>query len=65
VSQQVWHVKEPSLLKAVNANHRSKFAALCPVIVKNCSCDSNQSNKQANLKLIECIKRKESLISNE
>jgi hypothetical protein len=24
----VWHVKEPSLLKAVSAKHRSKFAAL-------------------------------------
>ena len=24
----MWHVKEISLLKAVNAKHRSKFAAL-------------------------------------
>jgi hypothetical protein len=28
MSQQVWHVKEPSLLKAINAKHRSKFVAL-------------------------------------
>jgi hypothetical protein len=33
VSQQVWHVKEPSLLKAVRAKRRSKFAALSPVMV--------------------------------
>jgi hypothetical protein len=33
VSQYVWHVKEPSLLKAVSAKHRSKFAALSPVMV--------------------------------
>jgi hypothetical protein len=51
VSQWVWHVKEPSLLKAVSAKHRSKFAALSLVIVtvtrylKNCSCDSKQTNK--------------------
>ena len=24
----VWHAKEPSLLKAMSAEHRSKFAAL-------------------------------------
>jgi hypothetical protein len=29
----VWHVKEPSLLKAVSAKHRSKFAAPSPVMV--------------------------------
>jgi hypothetical protein len=29
----VWHVKEPSLLKAVRAKHRSKFAALSPAMV--------------------------------
>ena len=30
VSQHVivWHAKEPSLLKAMSAEHRSKFAAL-------------------------------------
>jgi hypothetical protein len=28
VSQQEWHVKEPSLLKAISAVLRSKFAAL-------------------------------------
>jgi hypothetical protein len=28
------HVKEPSLLKAVSAEHRSKFAALSPVMVQ-------------------------------
>jgi hypothetical protein len=33
VSQKVWHVKEPSLLKAVSAKHRSKFAALSLVMV--------------------------------
>jgi hypothetical protein len=46
----VWHVKEPSLLKAESAEHRSKFAALSPVMVtvarqlKNCLCDSKQTN---------------------
>jgi hypothetical protein len=29
----VWHVKEPSQLKAVSAKHRSKFAAPSPVMV--------------------------------
>jgi hypothetical protein len=29
----VWHVKEPSLLKAVSAKHRSKFAAPSPVMM--------------------------------
>ena len=33
VSQYAWHVNEPSLLKAVSAKHRSKFAALSPVMV--------------------------------
>jgi hypothetical protein len=33
VSQKVWHVKEPSLLKAVRAKHTSKFAALSPAMV--------------------------------
>jgi hypothetical protein len=32
-SRIVWQVKEPSLLKAVSAQHRSKFAALLPVMV--------------------------------
>jgi hypothetical protein len=32
VSQYVWHVQEPSLLKAVSAKHRSKFAALSLVM---------------------------------
>jgi hypothetical protein len=29
----VWHEKEPSLVKAMSANHRSKFAALSLVEV--------------------------------
>jgi hypothetical protein len=33
VSQQVWHIKKPALLKAISAKHRSKFAALSPVMV--------------------------------
>jgi hypothetical protein len=33
VSQQVWHIKEPSLLKSVSVERRSKFAALSPVMV--------------------------------
>jgi hypothetical protein len=33
VLQQLWHVKELSLLKAVIAKHTSKFAALSPVMV--------------------------------
>jgi hypothetical protein len=32
-SQQVWHVKEPSLLKAISAKQRTKFAALSPVMM--------------------------------
>jgi hypothetical protein len=30
--QQVWHGKELSLLKAIGVKHRSKFAALSPVM---------------------------------
>jgi hypothetical protein len=33
MSQQVWHVQEPSLLKAIRVKHRSKFAALSSVMV--------------------------------
>jgi hypothetical protein len=33
VSQQVWHVNEPSLLKVMRTKHRSKFAAPSPVKV--------------------------------
>jgi hypothetical protein len=33
LSQYVWHVTEPSMLKAVSDKHRSKFAALSPVMV--------------------------------
>jgi hypothetical protein len=29
----VWHIKEPSLLKAAGAKHRSKFAALSLAVV--------------------------------
>jgi hypothetical protein len=32
-SQQVWYVKEPSLLKATSVQHRFKFAALSSVMV--------------------------------
>jgi hypothetical protein len=28
MSQYVWHVQEPSLLKSISAKHRSKFAAI-------------------------------------
>jgi hypothetical protein len=58
VSQQVWHIKELSLLKAASAKHRSKFAALSPIMVtaarllKNCSCGSKQSNKQIKVLVI-------------
>jgi hypothetical protein len=40
--QQVWHIKEPALLKAMSAKYGSKFAALSLVMVtaaislKNC-----------------------------
>jgi hypothetical protein len=33
MSQAVWHVKEPSLLKVESVKHRSKFAALSPVML--------------------------------
>jgi hypothetical protein len=29
--QQMWHIKEPLLLKATSVKHRSKFATLSPV----------------------------------
>jgi hypothetical protein len=47
VSQQVWHIKEPSLLKAVSAKHRSKFAALSDShqIAENCLCGSKTIKK--------------------
>jgi hypothetical protein len=33
VTQQVLHVKEPSLLKAASAQQRYKFAALSPIMM--------------------------------
>jgi hypothetical protein len=51
MSQQVWHEKQPSLLKAISARHRCKFAALSPVMLtatrylKNSSCSYKHSNK--------------------
>jgi hypothetical protein len=33
VSQQVWHVKKLSLIKAISAKLRFKFAAQSPVMV--------------------------------
>jgi hypothetical protein len=59
MSQQVWHVKEPSLLKAMSVKHSSKFAALSLVIVaaaeemKNCLCSYKQSNKLFGLRMTE------------
>jgi hypothetical protein len=44
VSQYMWHIKEPLLLKAGSAMHRTKFAALALVMVtvarelKKCLC---------------------------
>jgi hypothetical protein len=32
MSQQVWHVKYPSLLKTITAKHRREFAALSPIM---------------------------------
>jgi hypothetical protein len=52
MSQQVWHVKEPSPLKAISGNHWTKFAALSLVMVaaagylKNCSGGYKQTKKQ-------------------
>jgi hypothetical protein len=51
----MWHGKEPSLLKAMGAKHRSKFAALSPLMVtaagllKICSGSYKQTNKQTNV----------------
>jgi molybdopterin synthase catalytic subunit len=45
----VWHEKEPSLVKAMSAKHRSKFAALSPVMdsLKIAQAAINkQTNKQ-------------------
>jgi hypothetical protein len=56
MSQQVWQVKEPSLLKSISAKHRSRFAALSRVVVrtarllKNCLCGSKQANKHCEVK---------------
>jgi hypothetical protein len=33
VQNECWHKNEPSLLKAMSAKNRSKFAALSPVMV--------------------------------
>jgi hypothetical protein len=60
----VWYVKESSLLKALNATHGSKFAALSPVMLTiaillkiACATQKNkQKNKQTNL--VVCIKIK-------
>jgi hypothetical protein len=48
----VWHVKETSLLKAVSAKQRSKFAALSPAMVtfarllkKIARATQNETNK--------------------
>jgi hypothetical protein len=53
--QQLWYVKEPTLLEATNANHRYKCSS---VTVngdnhqigekKKCSGDCKQTNKQTN-----------------
>jgi hypothetical protein len=61
---------EPSLLKAISAKHRSKFAALSPVIVtaggwlKNCSGGYNQKKtkktKKQNKKKNKQIRQKKS-----
>jgi hypothetical protein len=52
VSQQVWHIKELSLLKAVSAKHRSKFAALSPVMMATARqlkiVRAAQNNQQTN-----------------
>jgi D-arabinose 5-phosphate isomerase GutQ len=51
VSPQEWDVKESSLIKAISAKRRSKFAALSQVMVtvtgqlKNCSGGYKQINK--------------------
>jgi hypothetical protein len=48
----VWHIKELSLLKAVSAKDRSKFAALSPVMMATARelkiapvAQNNQTNK--------------------
>jgi hypothetical protein len=50
VAQQMWHVKDPLLLKAISANHKSNFAALSPSnschIAENYPCGYKQSNEQ-------------------
>jgi hypothetical protein len=56
MSQQVWHVKEPSLLKEIRSKHRSKFAIMSPIMVKNCPGGYKQSSKQTN-KNLPCITR--------
>jgi hypothetical protein len=49
----VWHVKEPYLLKAMSAEHRSEFAVLSTAMVtaagllKNC-LGGYKTNKQTN-----------------
>jgi hypothetical protein len=53
MSQEVWHVKQHSLLKAVSAKHRSKFAALSPEMVTAASYPKKllvrlKTNKRTN-----------------
>jgi hypothetical protein len=52
VLQQVWHVNEPSLLKAVSVKHMYNFAAVngngdSHQIAENCSC-VYEKNKQTS-----------------
>jgi hypothetical protein len=66
VSQQVWHVKVPSLLKAMNAKHKLIFAALfifnraflCRYIIHMCNyhTDYNPVIKAINCLFLSSIK---------
>jgi hypothetical protein len=64
----VWHVKEPSLIKYVSAKHRSKIAALSPVMVIAARAEKiapAAKNKQTNKQTRERERCYTYLVSNK
>jgi hypothetical protein len=59
----VLHIKEPSLLKAGSEKHKSKFAALSPVMatvaryLKNSLCNSKQRKNKRQLRGIMFVNK--------
>jgi hypothetical protein len=65
VSQWVWHVKEPSLLKAVSAKLRSKFAALSQLMVTVARCYATQNKQTKNICINDKICHLKVKVGNE